>query len=319
MKHLTKFMSIALVLIPALTFSQLSWAKQQIDSTLSSDNLTSVTNVTIEIRMGEVTIVGWDKNEVHVEGELDNNVDEFIFKEENGQIIIKTKYENSRHSGHSDTDLTIKIPKNLRASFDGVSGDVVVKNLRNNARINTVSGDIKASDLNGNIELSSVSGRIKSNNLDGKISLSGVSGDIDDSASQGRLELRAVSGEISSKSSASQVFVESVSGDVTLALGQIEEIRVATVSGEVNIALTLNKNGVLKVNTVSGDTAVDLQKDIEADFRLNASAGGRLINKLTNDKAKRTKYGPNSTLIFQPGDANASISMNTVSGELVVK
>lgn len=316
MKHFSKYLSTALVAISALSFSQLSWANEKVEKTLSSENLT---NVTVEVRIGEVQLVGWDKDEVRVTGELDDEVDEFVFKEENGQMIIETKYKTNRHSGHSDTKLTIELPKNLRVSFDGVSGDVKVSNLLKNTRVNTVSGDIDANLLKGNIELSTVSGTIKSENLDGKINLSGVSGDIEDKASKGRLELRTVSGEVSSTSLAPQVFVENVSGDVELSLGKVEEIRVSTVSGEIEMALALAKNGIVKINTVSGDAEVKLQQGIEADFRLNASAGGRLVNKVTSDKAKRAKYGPNSSLNFQTGDANASISMNTVSGELVVK
>jgi hypothetical protein len=64
---------------------------------------------------------------------------------------------------------------------------------------------------------------------------------------------------------------------------------------------------------------LEFQKDIAADFRLRANAGGNLVNKLTNDEAEEAKYGPSAKLYFQTGNANSSVSVSTVSGNVLVK
>ncbi|MGB0936148.1 MAG: DUF4097 family beta strand repeat-containing protein [Colwellia sp.] len=316
MKQLTKLFSMSFVVATSLAFSQSSLAFEDIDKSLSAKDLT---NVAIEIRMGEVDIIGWDKNEVHVSGELDKEVTEFVFREENGQILIKTKYESSKHSGSTDTDLTVKVPKTLRVNFDGVSGDIRLTDLLTNTRVNSVSGDVKAKTLRGSVELSSVSGSIKAESLEGKIRLSSVSGDISDKGSKGRLMINSVSGDITSQSSALEVAIESVSGEVELKLGKVDEVSVSTVNSDIEAVLALQKNGSIKTNTVSGDAVIQFNNDVAGDFRLHASAGGRITNQITQAKEKRSKYGPNSKLNFQTGDASTTIIMNTVSGKLVVK
>lgn len=62
-----------------------------------------------------------------------------------------------------------------------------------------------------------------------------------------------------------------------------------------------------------------MKNDIAEDFRLKANAGDDLINKLIQQKADHAKYGPSSKLYFQTGDANGSVSVCTVSGNVIVK
>ena len=86
MKQLTKLFSMSFVVMTSLAFSQSSLAFEDIDKSLSANDLT---NVAIEIRMGEVDIIGWDKNEVHVSGELDKEVTEFVFRKRMDKFLLK--------------------------------------------------------------------------------------------------------------------------------------------------------------------------------------------------------------------------------------
>ncbi len=300
----------------SLLFIPLSMAGEKIDATLDSDGVNAVT---IENLSGEVTIIGWDKSSVTVTGELDDKAEKLIFEQVGNTINIKVELPNRRRWNSDGSELTIHMPSNIRMNFESISSDVDLKNLNNDVTVKTVSGDIKATELSEHIELSSVSGSIKSLKLQGKVSLSTVSGDIDDKNSSGRLQLQAVSGEITSHSTASEVFVNNISGNTELNLSNVDELRMSAVSGDTEINLHLQKNGVLKASSVSGSVELDFQNDIAADFRLRANAGGDLINKLTSQKADRAKYGPSSKLYFQTGDANGSVRVSTVSGDVLVK
>jgi len=315
MNNFNKYMVAALT-SASLLFIPVSIAGEKVDERLNSDGVNAVT---IENLSGEITIIGWDESSVTVEGELDDKAEKLTFEQVGNTINIKVELPNRGRWNSSGSDLTIHMPKNIRVSFESISSDVELRNLNNDITVKTVSGDIKATELSENIELSSVSGTIKSSKLQGKVNLSTVSGDIYDKNSSGRLQLQAVSGEITSQSKAKEVFVNNISGNTELNLSEVDELRVSSVSGDTSVGLDLQKNGVVKASSVSGSVELDFQKDVAADFRLKANAGGDLINKLTDKEATHAKYGPSSKLYFQTGNANSSVRVSTVSGDVIVK
>lgn len=303
------FASASLLFIPT------TFAGEEVDETLDS---AGVNRVTIENLSGEVRVIGWDKSTVAVKGELDDNAEKLTFEKVGKTINIKVELPKRSKWSSSGSELVIHMPSDIRMNFDGVSSDVNLKNLFKNVAVKTVSGNIKASNLKDRVELSSVSGNITARDLFGKINLATVSGNIKDENSSGRIKLQVVSGEITSNSRATEVFVSNISGDSNLKLANVDEFKASTVSGDTTVSLFLKGNGEVKASTVSGEIKFDFQDDIAADFRLNASAGGDLINKVTNQKADHAKYGPSSKLYFQTGDANGSVRLSTVSGDVKV-
>ena len=315
MNKVNEYMVAALT-SASLFFTAVSLAGEKVDATLPT---TGINAVTVENLSGEVIIIGWDKDSVTVKGELDDKAEKLIFEKSGKTINIKVDFPNYGSWNTKGSDLTIHMPTHLRLNFESVSSDVELNNLTNNVTVKTVSGDIKATELSDRIELSSVSGSISAKSLQGHVNLSTVSGDIVDKDSVGNLQIRAVSGEISSVSKAHEVSINNVSGNTKLSLAEVDELKASTVSGDTKVSLSLKNNGVVKASSVSGSVELDFQNDVAADFRLKANAGGDLINKLTNQKADRAKYGPSSKLYFQTGDANSSVSVNTVSGDVIVK
>ena len=314
-------MNILQKVIPMMLFTATcsSFAGEQIDKSLTLDNVSSVN---IENLRGHVTVIGWDKDTITIKGELEDEAEGLIFNQKGSSVKIKVELESNRHNywGGNDqgSELIIHMPKSIRVSFDGVSSDITIENLHASAVIKTVSGSIVAKNLSERIELSSVSGDIDSKKLSGKISLASVSGDVTDRDSSGRLSLRAVSGEIDAKSAAKEVTVENVSGDIQLTLNDVDELSVSNVSGDFSAKLSLNDDGVVKMSSVSGSLALKFQKDVQASFKLSASAGGDITNKITNHKAQEAKYGSSSKLRFETGNANASVRASTVSGNIRV-
>jgi len=296
-----------------------SFAGEEINKSLTLDNVSSVN---IENLRGNVTVIGWDKDTITVKGELEEDAEGLTFKQRGSSVKIKVELEKNNHNywggNAKGSELIIHMPKNIRVSFDGVSSDINLDNLHASAEIKTVSGSIVATNLSERIELSSVSGDIESKKLSGKVSLASVSGDVTDRNSSGRLSLRAVSGEIYAESIAKEVTVENVSGDIHLELNEVDELLVSNVSGDFAASLSLNSDGVVKMSSVSGSLALKFQSNVQANFKLSASAGGDITNRITSQKAKDAKYGPSSKLRFETGSANASVRASTVSGSIKV-
>lgn len=320
LKYLTSAVLPKAIIPTALIFalqSGVCFAGEKISQSLSAKD---VSTVNIEIRRGDITIIGEDTELVSVNGELEEKPKDFIFEQIGSLINIKIldDQRNRYNWGQRDSTLAIKVPTHMKVTFAGVSADVSIQNLMGNTEVKNVNGNIIAKSLFKHIELSTVNGDIKSKNLSGKITLSTVSGNIEDAGSQGRLTLKAVSGEVDVKSSATEVFANSVSGEITLVLSKVDELVASTVSGDIQSQLTLNNSGLIKMSSVSGDVGMQFNDDIEASFRLNSHASGDLVNKITSHKAKQAKYGPSSELHFETGNANGSVRASTVSGTIKV-
>ena len=307
---------VPLLITGVLFNSNALFAGQEISRSIPSEN---ITNVMIDNRSGSVNVVGWDKDKISISGELSEEVEEFTFKQKGAQAYIEVEYPSTSSWGSGGSDLTIFMPKGISVNFTGVSSSLDINGLHGGVEGGTVSGDIVAIDSTSNIELSSISGNIKSTNLSGKISLSVVSGDIEDKNSQGRLQLQAVSGSVDSHSKASEVSLNIVSGDSDLILDDVIELRASTVSGDIDAKINLKAKGLVKASSVSGDVSFDFQNNANASFDLSSNVGGDIVNKLSNAKAIKPKYGPGAKLNFQVGDGSSTVRINTVNGNIRVK
>ncbi|WP_448213712.1 DUF4097 family beta strand repeat-containing protein [Colwellia sp. MEBiC06753] len=294
------------------------WAGEVIDEQMSASD---VSVINIENIRGSVTINGSDNNEITAVGELGEHAKKFVFERSGNMVLIKVDYESHKYHGSNNRDgshFTVTMPKNVRMNFESISADVMVTNLNGSAEVKTVSGNINATNVTESINFNTVSGDIDTNNLSGKVRLSTVSGDIDDKNSSGRLKLKVVSGEIKTHSQAREVSLGAVSGDIDFRLNEVDDLMISNVSGNVKGSLTLLDHGEVKMSGVSSDIALEFQDGVNADFRLNASAGGDIVNRITRDKATRAKYGPSSELDFVAGSGTATVRGSVVSGEIKV-
>lgn len=309
------FKHIFLILIVSITVQ--CFATETIDQSLTA---IGVNSVNIENLRGQVTVIGWDKQQIQVQGQLDEQAQKFIFEQQGSGVDIKVVMPHNL-KGHwkgNGSALTINMPSSVRLTFSGVSSDVVLQHLSQGVEAKSISGNIKALALSSHVELGTVSGNINAKDLSGKVQLSTVSGDINDTDSTGRLQMEAVSGNLESDSNANEVVVKTVSGDIDLNLKLVDELEIASVSGNSHTQLQLNDGGRVKLSSVSGDLRMQFQQQVQASFRLTANAGGELVNKLTPDKAKHAKYGPGSKLNFATGNGNSSVRASTVSGNIRV-
>jgi len=290
-------------------------AATDVAESLSSDN---VTNISINNHSGFINVVGWDKNKISVTGTLDDDAEKLIFEQKGAQVLIKVEYPRMDNWSADGSKITVFMPKNIRMKSSSISSDIHVSNLHGGVEVKTVSGDVLAKNITQNVEISSISGNIDSDKLAGKVFLSAVSGDIKDTDSTGRLEIRAVSGEVVTNSQAKEVFFNNVSGQSELNLAEVIELRIRTVSGDLEAKISLNEKALLKASTVSGDLNFIFQKGVDADFSLKSSVGGDIDNNITQDKTEHDEYGPGAKLNFQTVNGSALVRVSTVSGNVEV-
>lgn len=305
-----------LAIIPMLMISPVLLAAQSVDKTISTE---SNPKLNLQVHRGEVQILPWDNNEIQVKGTLDELSEGLIIEKKGNLISIEDKMPRHYSGNNNDgSKLTIMVPRELNLSAEGVSASYQVNDLNGDINIQSVSGSIKATNLTNEISIHTVSGNIQSDTSKGKLSLETVSGNIEDNQSIGKVSYKLVSGQLSANSKADEVAIEIVSGDANLTLGDISRIKSQSVSGDVTLSMQSIATKA-SLSSVSGDIILSLADNSNASFAIDGGPGGKIQNSLTDDKPKKQKYSPNSTLKFQLSNGNADIKMSTISGDIRLK
>ncbi len=293
-------------------------AGQSIDQSLDA---AANGRVLIDNMRGDIKIIGWDKEQVKVSGELDDEADGYEFKRHGKRVIFEVDMPRGNYRNKSKgSDLTFYIPKNSKLFSEGVLVDFDVRNIHGGSSIETVNGDITARSLSSEVQLETINGHIDSKDLSGKIEIQSINGSISDSNSEGQLEIQTVNGPISSRTEARYIELQSVNSQIELHTQTLEElsIQVANASTEVHVE-KLADNAEINIDSVSGKIRLMLEKDVSADFSLRNHAGGRIKNQLSDDKAERPKYGPGSSLDMSLNGGSADVTITSVSARIELK
>ena len=281
-----------------LLFSTSIIANQSINQTLAADKQG---NVKIRVVSTDLEVVAWEKAEVRVVGELDDDIEEFIFEKSGNSILIEVRPENnsSHHwGGYDNAHLTIHVPSGSSVQSTAVSSDFTAIGVHGGLDATTVSGDIELSDITNGVEAES------------------VSGDIELAKGGGKMKLTSVSGDITAVGKAQQFVVQTVSGDIEASIGKSDFVDLNSVSGDIEISFELAKDGRVDGSTVSGDIVLNFQnKTVNARFDLDTGPGGDIENSITRDRPDSSFIG-SEEISFSSGNGDGSVELNTMSGTI---
>jgi hypothetical protein len=167
------------------------------------------------------------------------------------------------------------------------------------ATVATVSGEAVVSGLRSAVKVNSVSGALIVSDITGEVDMHTVSGTVDG---------EGLSGPAS---------VNSVSGAVTLQRSSLPDVKINTVSGDIAVDLTSGKARV-RSNSVSGDVTVRAPLtgfDVEA----NTASGQIVVDGRQMSKGFGAgPHGHERTGRLREGDGALEIKANAVSGSIVV-
>jgi hypothetical protein len=246
---------------------------------------------------GSVAVVGWDKPEVAVTGDIGERVERVDITGSDKHLTVRVVLPIGGHwSGDGAANLTVHVPQQSSLTLSLVSADLKVGGVSGSQQIHTVSGKV-VSDGGGLTRINTISGDVQ-------ISLpSGTPADI--STVSGHVVVRGGEGEVS---------VKSVSGDGQLTLGTLTNFHLETVSGNFSISARLASGSRFEASAVSGDLQADFAGVSGASYELSTLSGE--ISNCTEQKAISPRYGPGSHLSFTTGDGKASVELSSKSGNL---
>ncbi|WP_317933464.1 DUF4097 family beta strand repeat-containing protein [Halioxenophilus sp. WMMB6] len=255
---------------------------------------------------GSITIKSWDKNQVGVQGRLDDQTEKFVFEVKGNSVKIVV--DSPSHPAEWDdrwgrsrgSNLTIYMPIKANIDAEGFSTDFKISAVTGEIEIETVSGDIEITGNRSRLDLETVNGDVVIEDHEGIVFAESVSGDIDYNGFATRIELESVQGDIQVNN-----------------MGELAEGEFNSVSGDIDTKTHTDKRPHLKYNAVSGDIDVSFLSVLSAKIEIETMSGD-ITNDLTEDKPDRQRWMGNS-LEFSVGDADGDISISTVSGNVNIK
>ena len=246
---------------------------------------------------GKVDVRAWDRPEVSVHAELDDDVERVDIASEGNHTSIKVVLPSHTHGG--EAHLRIQVPKDSELNVSAVSADVVANGVQGAQRLSAVSGEVTAELGAGDVEAKTVSGDIK---LKGH-------------GQSARLRVSTVSGDVHIDHGGGDFEASTVSGELVVSLDGARAVRTHSTSGDLRFEGKLTRGASFEASSVSGD--LNVRASAEGGFEYEASSFSGDITDCFEVKSERTgKYMPGSRLQGARGQGAGHVRLKTMSGDI---
>jgi hypothetical protein len=247
---------------------------------------------------GSVEVIGWDRPQVDVRGELDGDVQRVDVTSRKGLTSIKVVLPSqSSHGG--EAALKVRVPKGSEIEVVVVSADVRSTGVLGVQRLKTVSGDIVAELAQAETEVKTVSGDTILRGID-KIT---------------RVRASSVSGNISYERGAGDLEATLVSGDLRVDLKPARAVRVRTTSGDVTLRGRLDTAAGIEMEAISGQLFIETSSNTGVRYEASTFSGD-IVNCFGAHVERTSQYGPGKRLSGVHGDGKAELRLKTLSGDI---
>lgn len=286
------------LLVAATLVSTTVWA-EDVDRRLDAaeDGQVYVYNLS-----GSVEVIGWSENEVHVTGELGDDVEEFYFERDGDTVKIKVKVPD-RSWGRKDvsSDLVIHVPAGNAVEVDTVSADIDIEGVRGELDLEAVSGDITVDEVASDVQIESVSGDV----------------DLEGDGSSVECDIENTSGDVTVEGVGGEIDITVVSGDIEVSEAAYTDADLETVNGEIDFVAALQDGGRLEIESVNGGVDVEFSNDVSGRFEIE-TFNGRIRNCFGPEPERTSRYAPGWELKFEEGSGDSRVSINTLNGSVTL-
>ena len=287
--------------------------------------------IAIKNNIGNITLIGWDKNEVQVAGTLGKYLTDFKAEREGRKIIIETTLPEGKVSSEDfdamSSDLIIKAPQDSVLRIRSLSGVIKLLDFHGKAYCETMSGNIIFSDIiedyldKSNADLGLPDKREYQEDV---FYLSGDSFSISDFEEMKEdMDLTlSIDGENAYFQTTTKrldfeegdIVLSSLSGSIIFDWQntQVPDIRLANQLGNTSITLSRDVQAKFIIETVDIDS-IDIKNfttTYPKDLRQIGNLGGIRIYNSDNGRGIISLLEP-SRLTFQTGDGKSTIFVST--------
>jgi DUF4097 and DUF4098 domain-containing protein YvlB len=227
---------------------------------------------------GRLDIQGWDRNQIHVEGDVDDGELDFEATETGLDVAPRGRHDEV------DVDLTIKVPREFRlristttgTHISDVSGDIQLTganddfaftNVRGTASIGTANGRLRIDNCNLDGRISNTNGRLLIDDSDVRGKVTAVNANLTVSRAPEGLVVSTVNGHVQLEHAAEHVRANTTNGSVKI-LALEGSIEAETVNGDVDIKMVGSPDGkrTVEIETLNGDVDVEIPANFSMEF-----------------------------------------------------
>ncbi len=247
--------------------------------------------------IGEVTVEGWEKQEVSFRAEIGGEprfVQDFMltFDTTSQRIVVHGKDEHHGwifdHWNDADAHFTVKVPTQCSIDIKTSGGNVTIASLQGEVRGSTSGGSVTVNAVKGMVVLHTSGGSVNAKNLEGSceaktsggsINLENIKGSTLATTSGGNLGLSEIEGKIDAHTSG---------GNITARLhGSNEGILLRTSGGSITLEVPSSISADVDATTSGGSVRCDLPISIrgkmeEDELTGSINGGGNLIRLKTS-------------------------------------
>ena len=255
--------------------------------------------VEIDNGAGTIRVIGWNKPEVTVTGSLGPGAEGLGFSGGPRRTQIDVETRGNPHGIKSD--LEIHVPLGSRVEISSFAADI---------NVSDVTGSVSAEGVNSSITIAGSTKEVSAQTVNGSVEITGPST---------RIHAESVNGAVSVRGASGEVEASTVNGRLDVTGGSFERASLETVSGSLRFEGNLAKEALFDASTVSGSVEIVLPASVTAEFSLTTFSG-EIQNELGTTIAKRTsKYTSEKQLEFTTGEGGANISVQTLSGSILIR
>jgi DUF4097 and DUF4098 domain-containing protein YvlB len=270
-----------------------AWERVDARRSASPDGVVSIENAA-----GSIKVVGWDRPEVAVAGEVAGGAESLELAGGGRRTTVEVDVPGNPH--HMPSHLEVHVPAGSRVEIDGFAAEITVSG---------VKGDVQAETVNGGIRVSGTPREVSATSVNGVVEISGATR---------RVKAESVNGAVTVGASGGDVAASTVNGVVRVTGGTFDRVELETVGGSVRFSGGLSGRGILNVETVSGSVALTFPDGVAADFSVSTFSGD-VENELGPPARRTSRYTTEKQLDFSTGSGGATISVQTLSGGIALK
>ncbi len=306
----TKEHRLGLLGINLFTASSVTEHAIQVSKKAPANGFVSITNPN-----GSVSVRGWERSEISIEGTLDEYVNDVIFEvhEKRSQIKVITPERKRRNI---DAHLTICVPRGSELDINTTNASITVTNVSGRSvDCDGINGKIEIADCTGNIEASVINGAIEIDDARAFVFAKSVNGRIEISGTPTSVRAESISGSVECGVVSQDVEVETLNGSIEVEGGNLSKCMLKAISGRIEYEGALQNDGKMTLENVSGRIEAKFTKDVPGTYHLS-SFSGKIDCGFAPDQTNDKQWGAGTDLRFTRGTGNARISLLTFSGRI---
>lgn len=290
----------------ALALAAPALAGTPVDQTLEADRHGKVS---IEMGAGQLTIRGWDRGEVRIQGVVPDGEGMFEATRSGDTISIEVALpEMDCEDDDCDESMSWNVDIGSKDARHAEGDDVVkhkqIHKIKTKGKVRMNQEDTALEiDLpfGSSLDIEALSSRIEITDVKGEIGIESISGDVDIDGDFREISLEVVSGQVkvNNRGRIKEADIQAVSGSVELhtALADGADVSVETVNGGIEIWLPAGASCDITAETFSGD--------IDNDFGQKAARDSSML--------------PSKSLEFTLGDGDGEVSLQTFNGIIRIR